>query len=63
MSYVVFAAALLPFIAASIYMSFKPVPERAPRTHGGDAGIPYADAGFHAAETDAGGAMLDTSDH
>lgn len=33
----VFAAALLPFLAATVYMSVKPAPKRIPRTHGGSA--------------------------
>ena len=31
------AAALMPFVVATIYMTYKPVPQRIPRTHGGSA--------------------------
>ena len=33
--WLLFAAAIIPFVVAILYMSLKPPPERLPRTHGG----------------------------
>lgn len=60
-SWLFLAAALLPFLIATLYMTYKPVPQRIPRTHGGSAKAVEHDAGALQAPSADTGARSDSS--